>query len=55
MRSPVGPTPVEMLAADWRATFRNAVREDWLKLWRKGRDGYFLTTAGEQAAAEMRA
>jgi len=40
---------------DWRATFRNAVREDWLKLWRAGPDGYFLTTAGQQAQREMRA
>ena len=41
--------------ADWRATFRNAVREDWLKLWRAGPDGYLLTTAGQQAQREMRA
>jgi len=41
--------------ADWRATFRNAVREDWLKLWRMGPDGYLLTTAGQQAQREMRA
>lgn len=40
---------------DWRATFRNAVREDWLKLWRAGPDGYVLTTAGKQAQMEMRA
>lgn len=40
---------------DWRATFRNAVREDWLKLWRMGPDGYLLTTAGQQAQREMRA
>ena len=40
---------------DWRATFRNAVREDWLKLWRMGPDGYALTTAGKQAQMEMRA
>ena len=39
--------------ADWRATFRNAVREDWLKLWRSGPEGYVLTTAGQQAQREM--
>ena len=39
--------------ADWRATFRNAVREDWLKLWRAGADGFVLTTAGQTAQREM--
>ena len=39
--------------ADWRAVFRNAVKEDWLKLWRVGADGYVLTTAGQQATREM--
>ena len=39
--------------ADWRATFRNAVREDWLKLWRAGSDGFVLTTAGQTAQREM--
>ena len=39
--------------ADWRATFRNAVREDWLKLWRAGADGFVLTTAGQTARREM--
>jgi hypothetical protein len=40
---------------DWRATFRNAVKNDWLKLWRVGTDGgYFLTTAGQQAQREMK-
>ena len=39
---------------DWRAVFRRAVREDWLKLWRVDRDGsYSLTTAGEQLRREM--
>lgn len=34
---------------DWKAVFRNAVRENWLKLWYI-RDGqYLLTTVGEQA------
>ena len=40
--------------ADWRATFRNAVREDWLKLWRAGADGFVLTTVGQTAQLEMR-
>lgn len=39
--------------ADWRATFRNAVREDWLKLWRACADGFVLTTAGQTARREM--
>ncbi len=35
--------------ADWRAVFRRAVFEDWLKLWRACRDGgYELTTVGLQ-------
>ena len=34
--------------ADWRAVFRNAVRDNWLKVWYI-RDGqYHLTTVGEQ-------
>lgn len=41
--------------ADWRAVFRRAVREDWLRLWRKGRDGWELTTAGENVRCEMEA
>jgi hypothetical protein len=38
---------------DWRAVFRRAVREDWLRLWRQGRDGWELTTAGEAMRREM--
>lgn len=40
---------------DWRAVFRKACREDWLKVWRMdGRDNRFvLTTAGETARREM--
>lgn len=34
---------------DWRAVFRRAVRENWLKLWFIDGDGYLLTTAGIQA------
>jgi len=34
---------------DWRATFRNAVRKDWLKLWYFNADGECrLTTSGQQ-------
>ena len=40
--------------SDWRAVFRRAVKEDWLKLWRVDRDGgYVLTTAGEALRREM--
>ena len=36
---------------DWRQTFRNYVRGDYLKLWAITRDGvHFLTTAGKQNA-----
>lgn len=43
--------------ADWRAVFRKAVREDWLKVWRlDARDNRFvLTTTGELARREMEA
>jgi hypothetical protein len=41
--------------ADWRAVFRRAVREDWLRLWRQGRNGWELTTAGESVRREMEA
>ena len=36
--------------ADWRATFRNAVRENWYELWfmLEGEDARW-TTKGEQA------
>lgn len=34
---------------DWRATFRNAVRGNWMHVWRADGDGYALTTPGEQA------
>ena len=32
-------------------TFHNAVREDWLKLWRAGADGFVLTTVRRTRAA----
>lgn len=39
------------LQIDWRQTFRNYVRGDYLKLWAVTRDGqFFLTTAGKQNA-----
>lgn len=42
--------------ADWRAVFRKALREDWLKLWRTARSGgWELTTAGQMAEREMSA
>jgi len=40
---------------DWRAVFRSAVKEDWLRLWKKGRDGWELTLAGENVRIEMEA
>ena len=41
--------------ADWRAVFRKAVREDWLKLGRTDQraGGFVLTAAGEMAQREM--
>lgn len=41
--------------ADWRAVFRKACREDWLKIWRydSGQSRFVLTTAGESARREM--
>ena len=36
--------------ADWRAVFRNAVKDGWPKYWGIGQDGaYYLTTQGKQA------
>lgn len=39
--------------ADWRKTFRNYVKSDWLKIWRFDaiRKTYVLTTVGEQHRA----
>lgn len=37
----------------WRQAFRNAVRENWLKLWWADGSGYRLTTSGVQAQREM--
>ncbi|WP_141100743.1 hypothetical protein [Roseateles aquatilis] len=34
---------------DWRAVFRRAVKEDWLKLWMFQGNEYLLTTRGLQA------
>jgi hypothetical protein len=43
----------EKTYADWRATFRNAVRGNWLRLWFADPAGGFrLTTAGTQALRE---
>jgi len=37
---------------DWKAAFRNAVKQDWYKLWAIDREGnFYLTTAGKQAEA----
>ena len=32
---------------DWRAAFRNALKDDWLKLWHRRGQDWALTTAGE--------
>ena len=37
---------------DWRATFRNAVRENWYGLWFKKDDDFMLTTRGQQVKTE---
>ena len=42
----------EKTQASWPNTFAEYVRRGWLDVWRKGPDGYFLTTAGKQIAAE---
>lgn len=43
--------------ADWRAVFRKAVREDWLKVWqwRERENAFVLTTAAQLALKEMEA
>lgn len=38
----------------WPQAFRNAVRENWLRLWWLKDGAYELTTAGQQALREMR-
>ncbi|OWQ83624.1 hypothetical protein CDN99_26040 [Roseateles aquatilis] len=40
---------------DWRAVFRKAVREGWLKLWFLDGQEYALTTTGQQAQRVQRA
>ncbi|MDB5776147.1 MAG: hypothetical protein JWP38_2280 [Herbaspirillum sp.] len=41
---------------DWRAHYRNAVKNNWFKLWFIGSDGTSgFTTAGQQAHREMNA
>lgn len=37
---------------DWRATFRNAVRENWYGLWFKKDGDFMLTTRGQQVKTE---
>lgn len=41
--------PDAKLYRDWRATFRNAVKGNWLKLWYADGGTYCLTTVGVQA------
>lgn len=40
---------------DWRAVFRKAVREGWLKLWYLDGQQYGLTAAGQQAQRAVQA
>lgn len=42
---------------DWRQHFRNAVRENWYKLWFRNREGtaWCLTARGEQVNEELKA
>lgn len=37
----------------WRQTFRNAVQENWFKLWYLNGSGWALTTAGQQTKLEV--
>lgn len=39
---------------DWRATFQNYVRHNYLKLWRTSEAGYDLTDKGIQAERELK-
>ena len=40
--------------ADWRATFRNYVKKDYLKVWALNREGeYYLTLRGKQLEREL--
>lgn len=41
--------------ADWRAVFRKAVREGWLKLWHLDGQHFVLSTAGQQAQRAFQA
>lgn len=42
-------TGADKTYADWRAAFRNYVKNGWLGLWKASRDGgYYLTDAGLQ-------
>lgn len=42
---------------DWRQHFRNAVRENWYKLWFRNREGtgWCLSSRGEQVNEELKA
>lgn len=44
----------EKRQVDWRATFQNYVRHNYLKLWRTCESGYELTDKGVQAEREMK-
>lgn len=40
---------------DWRAHFRNAVRQNWFKLWFRKDNAWCLTTRGQMLEIEMKA
>lgn len=40
---------------DWRDVYRNAVRGNWMNIWRASGEGYVLTTVGVQAQREREA
>ena len=39
---------------DWRAVFRNAIRENWMELWWHDGNGFLLTSRGKQAMQAYR-
>lgn len=40
---------------DWRDVYRNAVRGNWMNIWRPSGEGFALTTVGVQAQRELEA
>lgn len=49
------PNSMRKRYADWRHTFMNAVKDNWMGIWATDREGrFFLTTVGQQAQLEHR-